>query len=140
MLDDPLSAVDSHTGKHIFDECLCGPLASGRTILLVSHALHLCAPAAVQVLHLEAGRVAFCGSGEDYLKTELYAAATNQSDALSGCESEDTDARSDTLVDTSAKSPESLRTISAVRQKRDVTQVVKAETKVRRKPQLRIVS
>ena len=72
LLDDCLSAVDSHTGKHIFEEALCGSLAADRTILLVSHSLQLCAPAAALVLHLYNGRMAFSGSGDDYVKTDLY--------------------------------------------------------------------
>ncbi|KAJ7284389.1 multidrug resistance-associated ABC transporter [Mycena rebaudengoi] len=41
LLDDPLSAVDSHVGKAILDDCLLhGPLAN-RTRILVTHALHV---------------------------------------------------------------------------------------------------
>lgn len=43
LLDDPLSAVDSHVGKHLFDECI-GPrgfLARQRaTRILVTHQVH----------------------------------------------------------------------------------------------------
>ena len=39
FLDDPLSAVDAHVGKYIFEECICG-LLKGRTRVLVTHQLH----------------------------------------------------------------------------------------------------
>ncbi|GFR84980.1 multidrug resistance-associated protein 5 [Elysia marginata] len=40
LLDDPLSAVDSHVASHIFQQCIVGQLkASGRTVVLVSHQL-----------------------------------------------------------------------------------------------------
>ncbi|XP_008589254.1 PREDICTED: canalicular multispecific organic anion transporter 1-like, partial [Galeopterus variegatus] len=41
ILDDPLSAVDAHVGKHIFNKVL-GPsgLLRGKTRLLVTHSLH----------------------------------------------------------------------------------------------------
>lgn len=40
LLDDPLSAVDAHVGRHIFEKCLCGAL-SGKTRILVTHQLHI---------------------------------------------------------------------------------------------------
>ncbi|GAB4815546.1 hypothetical protein N2152v2_002592 [Parachlorella kessleri] len=38
LLDDPLSAVDAHVGRHLFDKCICGLLA-GATRVLVTHQL-----------------------------------------------------------------------------------------------------
>lgn len=40
LLDDPLSAVDSHVGRHIFDNVI-GPngMLAGKTILLITHGL-----------------------------------------------------------------------------------------------------
>ena len=38
FLDDPLSAVDAHVGKHIFFECIRGALA-GKTVVFVTHQL-----------------------------------------------------------------------------------------------------
>eukprot|EP01045_Picozoa_sp_COSAG04_P042083 COSAG04_NODE_13116_length_619_cov_2.034615_1_plen_118_part_10 len=40
MLDDPLSAVDAHVGKHIFHKCILGMLRdNGKTVILPCHAL-----------------------------------------------------------------------------------------------------
>ena len=39
LLDDPLSAVDAHVGRHLLDSCVCGLLAS-TTRVLVTHQLH----------------------------------------------------------------------------------------------------
>jgi ATP-binding cassette subfamily C (CFTR/MRP) protein 4 len=39
VLDDPLSAVDAHVGRHLFDDCICDFL-QGKTRLLVTHQLH----------------------------------------------------------------------------------------------------
>eukprot|EP00049_Salpingoeca_infusionum_P013021 m.242611 g.242611 ORF g.242611 m.242611 type:complete len:1470 (+) comp15333_c1_seq3:97-4506(+) len=38
LLDDPLSAVDAHVGKRIFEECIAGVLGV-KTVLLVTHQL-----------------------------------------------------------------------------------------------------
>ncbi|KAB0797841.1 hypothetical protein PPYR_08834 [Photinus pyralis] len=38
LLDDPLSAVDTHVGKDLFDKCINGYL-KGKTVLLVTHQL-----------------------------------------------------------------------------------------------------
>ncbi|XP_063393657.1 ATP-binding cassette subfamily C member 4-like [Cydia fagiglandana] len=39
LLDDPLSAVDAHVGRQLFDECICGYLRHA-TRVLVTHQLH----------------------------------------------------------------------------------------------------
>ena len=51
LLDDPLSAVDSHVGEHIFKHLILGFL-SGRTRILVTHNLALCVPRADMVVCL----------------------------------------------------------------------------------------
>ncbi|XP_063224515.1 ATP-binding cassette sub-family C member 4-like [Bacillus rossius redtenbacheri] len=38
ILDDPLSAVDAHVGRHLFESCICGFLA-GKVRVLVTHQL-----------------------------------------------------------------------------------------------------
>jgi ABC-type multidrug transport system fused ATPase/permease subunit len=40
LLDDPLSAVDAHVGRALFEGCICGTLA-GTTRLLVTHQLQV---------------------------------------------------------------------------------------------------
>ena len=40
LLDDPLSAVDIHVGRHIFGECV-KKFLKGKTILFVTHQLQV---------------------------------------------------------------------------------------------------
>lgn len=41
LLDDPLSAVDIHVGKHLFEECINGYLAHKTRILVTHQVYHL---------------------------------------------------------------------------------------------------
>jgi ABC-type multidrug transport system fused ATPase/permease subunit len=64
LLDDCLSAVDSHTALWIYEKCLTGPLCSGRTTILVSHNVALTISQAAFVVAMENGRVV--GQGLPY--------------------------------------------------------------------------
>ncbi|KAM4852275.1 ATP-binding cassette sub-family C member 2 [Thomomys bottae] len=62
ILDDPLSAVDAHVGKHIFNKVL-GPhgLLHGKTRLLVTHGIHFL-PQVDEIVVLENGTILEKGS------------------------------------------------------------------------------
>ncbi|EPQ52410.1 hypothetical protein GLOTRDRAFT_26339, partial [Gloeophyllum trabeum ATCC 11539] len=66
LLDDVLSAVDAHTAHHLYHECLTGELMRGRTVILVSHHVQLCAPRASFIVALDNGRVQYQGGYEDF--------------------------------------------------------------------------
>ncbi|KAM0751625.1 P-loop containing nucleoside triphosphate hydrolase protein [Meredithblackwellia eburnea MCA 4105] len=55
LLDDPLSAVDAHVGKHLFDHAICGALKN-KTRVLVTHALHFL-PSVDYILCVEHGKI-----------------------------------------------------------------------------------
>ncbi|KAB5580545.1 hypothetical protein GE09DRAFT_1020010 [Coniochaeta sp. 2T2.1] len=57
VLDDVLSAVDSHVGRIIVDEGLTGELASGRTRILATHHSELVLPHVSYLVKLRDGRV-----------------------------------------------------------------------------------
>jgi ATP-binding cassette, subfamily C (CFTR/MRP), member 1 len=82
LLDDPLSAVDMHVGRHIFERCvLDGLVRRGKTVLLVTHHLQYLR-AADQVLHMEQGRIEFAGTFDQLESSAL----DDRSDAeLSAC-------------------------------------------------------
>lgn len=69
LLDDCLSAVDSHTAKHIFEYCIMGPLMVGRTCILVTHNLALCVPRSRFVVALMNGKIVTQGSPDEVLAT-----------------------------------------------------------------------
>lgn len=54
LLDDVLSAVDSHVGAHIVRHCLGGPLLLGRTVVMATHALQfLTHPCITRIIALD---------------------------------------------------------------------------------------
>ena len=67
LLDDCLSAVDSHTAKHIFEHCIMGPLMLGRTCILVTHNIALCVPHSRYIVALTNGKVVARGSPDEIL-------------------------------------------------------------------------
>ncbi|XXH00736.1 hypothetical protein Hte_007086 [Hypoxylon texense] len=67
LLDDCLSAVDSHTAKWIFSKCIKGELMRGRTCILVTHNTSLCAPQSEYVVLLDNGRVDAQGTAEEVI-------------------------------------------------------------------------
>ncbi|KZW01954.1 multidrug resistance-associated ABC transporter [Exidia glandulosa HHB12029] len=64
LLDDPLSAVDAHVGKHILKSCLLSGPLSDRTRILSTHALHVL-PFVDYIYVLERGTVAEQGTYKD---------------------------------------------------------------------------
>ncbi|XP_054260595.1 multidrug resistance-associated protein 1-like [Macrosteles quadrilineatus] len=62
LLDDPLSAVDSHVGKHIFENVIGpGGVLSKTTRLLVTHGVSFLAEADLIVV-MKQGRISECGT------------------------------------------------------------------------------
>ncbi|RKP05349.1 P-loop containing nucleoside triphosphate hydrolase protein [Thamnocephalis sphaerospora] len=71
ILDDCLSAVDAHTAKHIVEHCLLGPLMHGRTRILVTHQVDMCARSATFGVLLRGGHVVAQGPAEKVLSAAL---------------------------------------------------------------------
>lgn len=56
LLDDPLSAVDSHVGRALFEQVIRGPVLRSKTVLLVTNALQYL-PQSDHVVWLEGGHI-----------------------------------------------------------------------------------
>ncbi|CDO68600.1 hypothetical protein BN946_scf184996.g31 [Trametes cinnabarina] len=65
LLDDPLSAVDSHTAQFLFEKLFRGPLLSNRTVVLVTHHVELVLPGAHYVVRMLDGRIDTQGTVQD---------------------------------------------------------------------------
>ncbi len=69
LLDDCLSAVDSHTAKHIFENCIMGSLMGGRTCILVTHNISLCVPLSQHVVVLGNGKIVAQGPPDEVMSS-----------------------------------------------------------------------
>ncbi|KAI0502262.1 hypothetical protein KFK09_017209 [Dendrobium nobile] len=65
LFDDPFSAVDAHTGSHLFKECLLGILAS-KTVLYVTHQVEFL-PSADLILVMKDGKITEMGKYDDII-------------------------------------------------------------------------
>ncbi|EFX03767.1 ABC bile acid transporter [Grosmannia clavigera kw1407] len=72
LLDDCLSAVDSHTAKWIFSNCIRGPLMRGRTCILVTHNVSLCVPHSEYSVIMNNGRIADHGPTQGLIDAGKY--------------------------------------------------------------------
>ncbi|KAI0634381.1 hypothetical protein C8Q77DRAFT_1056057 [Trametes polyzona] len=57
LLDDPLSAVDSHTARFLYEKLFRGPLLANRTVILVTHHVELMLPGADYLVRMADGRI-----------------------------------------------------------------------------------
>ncbi|KAL0399136.1 UNVERIFIED_CONTAM: ABC transporter C family member 3 [Sesamum radiatum] len=67
LFDDPFSAVDAHTGTHIFNECILGLLDS-KTVIYVTHQVEFL-PTADLILVMKDGLIKQAGKYSDILKS-----------------------------------------------------------------------
>ncbi|KAK7461891.1 hypothetical protein VKT23_008323 [Stygiomarasmius scandens] len=70
LLDDVLAALDVHTSKWIVENCFCGDLVKGRTIILVTHNVALARPIASFVVAMKDGRIESQGTVADALSKD----------------------------------------------------------------------
>ncbi|KRT79020.1 ABC transporter ATP-binding protein [Oryctes borbonicus] len=69
LFDDPLSAVDAHVGKELFDECIVKYL-KGKTRILVTHQLQFLKQVD-QIIIIDNGQIEKVGSFEELSENEL---------------------------------------------------------------------
>ncbi|KAJ3293228.1 hypothetical protein HDU79_000597 [Rhizoclosmatium sp. JEL0117] len=78
ILDDPLSAVDAPTAKHLMLHAINGPLLVNRTVILVTHAVGLVVPFAEFVVFMKAGQVVASGSPAEIARHPDVAEVTGE--------------------------------------------------------------
>lgn len=99
LLDDPLSAVDTHVGRHLFDECMKDYLREN-IVILVTHQLQFLEQADLLVI-MDKGRVTAVGTYNEMQQTGLDFAQ------LLAKEEEESDGKQPRLRQTSVSSVDS---------------------------------
>jgi len=90
LLDDPLSAVDSHVGSHLFSEAIAGGIGIGRTRILVTHHVHILSRCDT-VIVMENGTIKHQGPYKDLIAQGVDFAGAVDVSKIQTNESEDAD-------------------------------------------------
>lgn len=67
LMDDPLSAVDAHVGRHIMDNAICG-LLKDQCCILATHQLHVLSRCD-RIVVMDRGRIQAIGTFDDLINT-----------------------------------------------------------------------
>ncbi|WRT65384.1 uncharacterized protein IL334_002327 [Kwoniella shivajii] len=73
LFDDPLSAVDAHVGKALFEHAILPLSGRGRTVILVTHAVHFL-PMVDRIYVMSGGQIVEQGTYEDLMRASGPAA------------------------------------------------------------------
>lgn len=73
VMDDIFSALDAHTGRHVFEHALTGELGLNRTRILVTHHVGLCLPRTDYSVLLENGCVKYAGTVDELRQSDHLA-------------------------------------------------------------------
>eukprot|EP00798_Chlamydomonas_sp_ICE-L_P013600 gene13600-19473_t len=107
LLDDPLSAVDSHVGRALFETCIRGPLKN-KTVLLVTNALHHL-PHADNIIWIDNNTIKCQGTYQELVANGLNIAELahiDDEDAEATPDQESAGTKLDTAVDAIVKGKE----------------------------------
>ncbi|KAF9135844.1 hypothetical protein BGW39_011433 [Mortierella sp. 14UC] len=136
LFDDCLSAVDAHTARHLFENCLKGPLMNGRTRILVTHHVRLCLRDASYVVLLKDGSLLLTGSPVKLIRSGLLSEILERN----GLMEEDQDVSSSSTLaadhtllsrDASLRSSNSPKVTTVKEAKRLVDEEARARGKVK---------
>ncbi|RWR72400.1 ABC transporter C family member 3-like protein isoform X1 [Cinnamomum micranthum f. kanehirae] len=128
LFDDPFSAVDAHTGTHLFKECLLGLLGS-KTVIYVTHQVEFL-PAADLILVMRDGKITQAGkysdilnSGTDFMELvgahKLALSAHDSIEMVSNSEEQTPESFDNGVGDGSSDTGEGICTMQKEREKMD---------------------
>ncbi|KAH7927030.1 hypothetical protein BV22DRAFT_1032254 [Leucogyrophana mollusca] len=116
LLDDPLSAVDSHTARFLFDRLFCGPLLANRTVILVTHHVELVLPGAYYLVRMLDGRIDTQGTAKD-LRTQGVLELITQ-DSTTNTKEEEPVAETEAPVEAQSAGEDAFKPVEATKKPR----------------------
>ncbi|KAI8827837.1 P-loop containing nucleoside triphosphate hydrolase protein [Chytriomyces cf. hyalinus JEL632] len=130
LIDDPLSAVDAHVGKHLFNNCIKGALSS-RTRILVTHQLHFL-PQCDRVVVLKDGAISEQGTYQELIQeggefAKMIASYGSEEDKASS-DSDNGDAEKEIALDRERQLLELAEVLASKKAGKDIMSVEDQET------------
>lgn len=113
LMDDPLSAVDAHVGRHIMDNAICG-LLKGKCRILATHQLHVLSRCD-RIILLDEGRIETVDTYDNLMSdSEVFqrlmaTTAQEEDEEEEGEKGEDEDAEEIDDIEPEAKDPKQKR-------------------------------
>lgn len=126
LMDDPLSAVDSHVGEHLFSNAIAGDIGKGRTRILVTHHVHVLSRCD-SVIVMDSGTIKHQGAYQDLLDQGVDFAGAVDVSKIKKSEEEGGDATDESNSKIDKKEKKSSRQEDEAAQKKAGANLVRQE-------------
>lgn len=120
--------VDAHTAHHLYHECLKGELMKGRTIILVSHHVQLCAPGASYIVSLSNGRISYSGDLKGFKSSGVMATLVQSEQSNEAKEDVEEEKSIEEGLEQSPSTPSTIEAETAAVSETDSTLAAPSET------------
>ena len=125
-MDDPLSAVDSHVGEHLFTTAIAGDIGKGKTRILVTHHVHILARCDA-VIVMDSGTIRHQGSYQELIDQGVDFAGAVDVSKIQKNESDDKETNAKVAVKSDEKEKKTEKAEDQVAQKKAGANLVKKE-------------
>mmetsp|Transcript_13284 Transcript_13284/g.27849 ORF Transcript_13284/g.27849 Transcript_13284/m.27849 type:complete len:1151 (+) Transcript_13284:3-3455(+) len=126
LMDDPLSAVDSHVGEHLFTNAIAGDISKGRTRILVTHHVHILARCDA-VIVMDSGTIRHQGSYQELIDQGVDFAGAVDVSKIQKSDSDDKETNDKAVAKSDEKEKKTGKAEDKVAQKEAGANLVKKE-------------
>ncbi|CAG8039873.1 unnamed protein product [Penicillium nalgiovense] len=111
LMDDPLSAVDAHVGRHIMDKAICG-LLKDRCRILATHQLHVLSRCD-RIIVMDEGRINAVDTFDNLMRDNEVFKRLMSSSRQEDMQEEEEEAVDEAVDEADEKEPNSKKTVPA---------------------------